>query len=68
MVTAALAGEELRLLRFSKKGDLLGQYSIPEFDGDFGRLRAVQMGPDHQLFVTTSNGGGTDRVLKVTAS
>ena len=68
MVTAALVGSELRLLEFDTNGTLLSQLSIPEFDGDYGRLRAVQMGPDHQLFLSTSNGGGTDRILKVTAS
>lgn len=62
---AALAGSELRLLEFSPDGQLISQLSIAEFDGDFGRLRAVQLGPNRNLFVTTSNGGGNDRVLKV---
>jgi aldose sugar dehydrogenase len=35
-------------------------------DGDFGRLRSVTLGPRGALYVTTSNGGGTDRVLRVT--
>ena len=65
LAVAALAGSELRLLEFSPDGQLISQLSIAEFDGDFGRLRAVQLGPNRNLFVTTSNGGGNDRVLKV---
>ena len=65
LAVAALAGSELRLLEFSTDGQLISQLSIAEFDGDFGRLRAVQLGPHRNLFVTTSNGGGNDRVLKV---
>ena len=34
-------------------------------DGRFGRLRAVVIGPDGALYVSTSNGPG-DRIVRVT--
>ena len=33
-------------------------------DGQFGRLRAVVIGPDGALYVSTTNGPG-DRILRV---
>jgi glucose/arabinose dehydrogenase len=68
LAVAALAGTELRVLEFTGDGELISQLTVAEFDGDFGRLRAVQIGPKNNLYVTTSNGGGTDRVLKVVPS
>jgi glucose/arabinose dehydrogenase len=34
-------------------------------DGEFGRLRAVVIGPDGALYVSTSNADGDDRVIRV---
>ncbi|QWZ07999.1 PQQ-dependent sugar dehydrogenase [Nocardioides panacis] len=36
------------------------------FHGTFGRIRNVKRAPDGSLWLTTSNGGGTDKVLRVT--
>jgi glucose/arabinose dehydrogenase len=68
LAVCALAEQELRILTFGPKGTLISDYSVPEFDGDFGRIRAAQMGPGRALYVTTDNGGGNDRILKVTPS
>jgi glucose/arabinose dehydrogenase len=68
LAAGALVGEELRLMEFTPRGALVSQLTVPQFDGDFGRLRAVVMGPEHNLYITTSNGGGTDRILKVSPS
>ncbi len=39
------------------------------FDGRWGRLRAAVSSRDgRSLYLTTSNGGGTDRIIRVTAS
>jgi hypothetical protein len=32
----------------------------------FGRIRTVQQGGDSSPYVTTDNGGGADRTLRVT--
>jgi glucose/arabinose dehydrogenase len=68
LAVGALVGTQLRLLQFSPSGDLISSFSVPQFDGTFGRLRTVQKGPDHALYITTSNGNDTDRILKVVAS
>ncbi len=34
--------------------------------GDQGRLRSVAQGPDGNLYVSTDNGGGADRILRLT--
>ncbi|HEY4993279.1 MAG TPA: PQQ-dependent sugar dehydrogenase [Nakamurella sp.] len=39
-----------------------------QLSGSFGRLRTAQLGPDGALYVTTSNGNGTDEILRVVAS
>ena len=38
---------------------------MPELDGTYGRLRTPVLGPDEALYVATSNGGGSDRILKI---
>lgn len=67
---AALAGEQLRRLRF--EGDRVA-LDEPLVDGRFGRLRTVVEGPDGDLYVLTSNQDGRgsptdedDRILRVT--
>ncbi|CAN5170234.1 PQQ-dependent sugar dehydrogenase [soil metagenome] len=69
LVVATLAGEMALRLSFNRAGQLIGETTIPELDGTFGRLRTVQMGTDGALYVTTSNrGGGADVILRITAS
>lgn len=67
LAVAALKDSSLRLLRFDRSGDLLGGRLVSELDGTYGRLRTAQLGPRKVLYVTTSNGGGNDRVLAVVA-
>ncbi|WP_370619463.1 PQQ-dependent sugar dehydrogenase [Mumia sp. Pv 4-285] len=63
LAVTALKGEQVRLLRFSRKGRLTGQ-SVA-LQGQYGRLRAVTVAPGGALYVSTSNGGGTDRIIRV---
>ncbi|RKN45404.1 PQQ-dependent sugar dehydrogenase [Micromonospora endolithica] len=68
---AALRGE--RLWTIPLDGDRLGEPAA-RFEGDYGRLRTVQVAPDGALWVTTSNTDGRgdvrdgdDRILRFPA-
>ncbi len=53
-------------LRVADDGTLLEQFRLPELEGTYGRIRTVQQGGDGALYVTTDNGDGEDRLLRVT--
>jgi glucose/arabinose dehydrogenase len=65
LVVSTLKEEDVR--RFSLGSD--GRVTLEEtlLDGRFGRLRAVVIGPDGALYVSTSN-GTDDRILRITRS
>lgn len=63
LVVSTLKDEDLR--RFSVSADGVATPVQTLLDGRFGRLRAVVIGPDGSLYVSTAN-GGDDRVLRVT--
>jgi aldose sugar dehydrogenase len=65
LAVAALRGRKLLLMGLGPDG-AVAQVSVPApLDGTFGRLRAVRLGPDGALYVSTSN-GSNDQVLRVT--
>ena len=64
LAVAALKDSSLRIMRFSGRNRLLG-VQRPAALTRFGRLRSVTLGPNGAMYLTTSNGGGTDRVLRV---
>ncbi len=64
LAVASLANSTLRVFEFGPSGDLLSEVVVRELDG-YGRLRSPVMGRDGALYVTTSNGGGADRILRV---
>jgi aldose sugar dehydrogenase len=66
MLLGVLKGQGVLALRISHDGVLEGQFRLPELEGDYGRIRAVQQGTDGALYVTTDNGGGQDKLLRVT--
>ena len=66
LAVATLKDSKLRLFEFTPEGGFVSQVIIPELNGAFGRLRTPMMGPDGALYVSTSNGSGVDRILRVT--
>ncbi|MDE0166287.1 MAG: PQQ-dependent sugar dehydrogenase [Bryobacterales bacterium] len=65
LAVATLKDSKLRLFEFTPDGAFVSQVVVPELDGEFGRLRTPMAGPDGTLYVTTSNGGGGDRILRI---
>ncbi len=66
LVLEVLKGSELFMLKFSADGTKVTEFSFALHD--HGRLRSAVVGPDGALYVTTSNGGFTDSILRVTPS
>ena len=53
-------------LRLDGSGALAEAFRVPELEDSQGRLRTPQAGADGVLYVTTDNGDGADRLLRVT--
>ena len=66
LAVATLITQSLRVFDFAADGTFVSQVVAPELDGAYGRLRTPMMGPDGALYVTTSNGSGDDKILRVT--
>ncbi|WP_222273142.1 PQQ-dependent sugar dehydrogenase [Modestobacter marinus] len=66
LLLGVLKGQGVLALRLDADGTLLEQFRLPELEGEYGRIRTVQQAGDGALYVTTDNGGGTDRLLRVT--
>ncbi len=62
---ATLKTKSVRVFKFTEAGDLVSQAVVPELDRTYGRLRTAVLGPDGALYITTTNGGGKDKILKV---
>ncbi len=63
LAVAALKDTSLRVMKF-RQGKFVRMWTPPALNGSF-RLRSPVLGPDRNLYVTTANGGGNDRILKV---
>ncbi|MDE2667387.1 MAG: PQQ-dependent sugar dehydrogenase [Acidobacteriota bacterium] len=68
LAVATLRDSRLRLFEFTSEGAFVGQVIVSELDRSYGRLRTPMMGPDGALYVTTSNGGGRDLILRVASA
>jgi glucose/arabinose dehydrogenase len=66
VLAAALKATSVSVLSISGTQTLDNVESPFELEGTYGRLRSPNFGPDGSLYLTTSNGGGTDQILKVT--
>jgi aldose sugar dehydrogenase len=65
LAVACLKASRVIFMTFNASGDLR-RTRVPAALRQFGRLRAVTLAPDGALLVTTSNGGGSDSILRVT--
>jgi glucose/arabinose dehydrogenase len=66
LMVCALKGSHLRVMVLNQAGTaVIAQYTRLT---NWGRLRTPVQGPDGNLYVTTSNGGGSDFILRVTPS
>jgi glucose/arabinose dehydrogenase len=66
IAVTALKDQSLRIIPVTSKYDLGSSTRPVALDGTYGRLRAAVQGPDGALYLTTSNGSGTDKILRVT--
>jgi aldose sugar dehydrogenase len=66
LLLGVLKGQGVLALRLDEAGALQEQFRLPELEGTQGRIRTVQQGTDGALYVTTDNGGGSDRLLRIT--
>jgi aldose sugar dehydrogenase len=64
LAVAALKGAKLLPMRAGPNGTVTEVGQLPQLDGNYVRLRAVRVGGDGVLYVTTSN-GDDDKVLRV---
>jgi aldose sugar dehydrogenase len=65
LVVTALKGAKVILLTLTEQGDVDSVAIPPEIQDQFGRLRAARLGPDGNLYLTTTN-GEDDKLLRVT--
>lgn len=66
LLVALLKDQGVLALRLDDAGAVQEQFRLPELDGQHGRIRSLTQGTDGALYATTDNGGGTDRLLRVT--
>jgi glucose/arabinose dehydrogenase len=61
-----LKDQHVRVLRLNAAGTAVAS-QVVALSG-YGRMRSCVQGPDGNLYATTSNGGGTDRILRIVPS
>ena len=61
-LVGALRGEHLMVVDVAKDGSLISSEKM--FEGEFGRIRTAQMGPDGVLYLLTAN-GDNDKIVRI---
>ena len=67
LAVGQLKATGVRLIFLDKAGHQTSTRMVPGTTG-YGRIRTVQLGPDKALYLTTSNGSGADKIVRVTPS
>lgn len=62
LVIAVLKGQHVRILTFDDSGQLAGEQAVLK---TFGRIRSAVLGPGNDLYLTTDNGDGQDKIIRV---
>lgn len=63
LAVAVLKNQHLKILELDDHGKLTSESTL--FQGEFGRIRSAVLGPFNNLYLTTDNGRGTDKIVKV---
>ena len=61
-LVGALRGEHLMVVDVAKDGSLISAEKM--FEGEFGRIRTAQVGPDGVLYLLTAN-GDNDKIVRI---
>ncbi len=62
LLIGVLKDKHIRLQKYDSNNKLVRNEKV--IDG-FGRIREIIQGPDDNLYFTTDNGGGTDKIVRV---
>ena len=61
-LAGALRGQHLMVVDVAKDGSLISAEKM--FEGEFGRIRTAQIGPDGVLYLLTAN-GDNDKIVRI---
>ena len=61
-LVGALRGQHLMVVNVAEDGSLISAEKM--FEGDFGRIRTAQIGPDGILYLLTAN-GDNDKIIRI---
>lgn len=65
LAVAELKNEGVRVLSMTPDGRVIGNEQMSQLDDTIGRIRTVQSATGGSVYVSTSNGGGNDRISRV---
>ena len=61
-LVGALRGQHLMVIDIAQDGSLISEDKM--FEGEFGRIRTAQLGPDGALYLLTAN-GDNDKIIRI---
>jgi glucose/arabinose dehydrogenase len=64
LAVGVLKDSQIRILAFDEAGRFVRAWTPAKLNTGY-RMRSPVQGPDGNLYITTDNGGGSDRILKV---